>query len=187
MALLSPRHHLSKNRAQPHFCFFTTISKINIKSSLPAIGPGRANVKLFNNSITNLSVAHFCFEIVFLQASLLGLLAKIMCSICSCQLNIWHTRHVLVPILNWFLTTDLDIEACFSQITDCPGLALLPGTVHSTKKTFSQLLFAPGHRSDWQSVKRSNKTLFLKHPFTSPQTFVILIWTLAAIYCRFGF
>ena len=32
--------------------------------------------------------------------SLLGLLAKIMCSICSCQLNIWHARHRLAPILN---------------------------------------------------------------------------------------
>ena len=132
MALLSPRHHLSKNRAQPHFCFFTTISKINIKSSLPAIGPGRANVKLFNNSITNLSVAHFCFEIVFLQASLLGLLAKIMCSICSCQLNNWHVRHRLTPILNWFLILGLDKEACFSQTTDCPGFTLPPGTVQFT-------------------------------------------------------
>ena len=63
-------------------------------------------------------------------ASLLGLLAKIMCSICSCQLNIWHARHSLAPILNWFLTIDHGNEACFSLITDCPGLALPPGTVH---------------------------------------------------------
>ena len=62
--------------------------------------------------------------------SLLGLLAKIMCSICSCQLNIWHGRHRLPPILNWFLNLGLDKEACFSRTTDCPGLTLPPGTVH---------------------------------------------------------
>ena len=71
--------------------------------------------------------------VVFLpkKLSLLGLLAKIMCSICSCQLNIWHARHSLAPILNWFLTSDYGNEACFSLVTDCPGFALLPGTVHS--------------------------------------------------------
>ena len=34
------------------------------------------------------------------KVSLLGLLAKIMCSICSCQLNIWHVGHRPTPILN---------------------------------------------------------------------------------------
>ena len=34
------------------------------------------------------------------SSSLLGLLAKIMCSICSCQLNIWHAGHCPAPILN---------------------------------------------------------------------------------------
>ena len=30
-----------------------------------------------------------------------------MCSICSCQLNIWHAGHSLAPILNWFLHPEL--------------------------------------------------------------------------------
>ena len=30
-----------------------------------------------------------------------------MCSICSCQLNIWHAGHSLAPILNWFLLPEL--------------------------------------------------------------------------------
>ena len=87
--------------------------------------------KLFAWFIRFLSTT--CHNTVFTspKASLLGLLAKIMCSICSCQLNIWHAGHCLAPILNWFLTSGLDNGACSSPTTDCPGLTLPPGTVHS--------------------------------------------------------
>ena len=70
-----------------------------------------------------------------LLVSLLGLLAKIMCSICSCQLNIWHARHSLAPILNCFLIFDHGNEVYFSLVADCPGIALPPGTVHSQMKS----------------------------------------------------
>ena len=53
-----------------------------------------------------------------------------MCSICSCQLNIWHAGHSLAPILNWFFTSRVNTEACFSWLMDCPGLTLPSGAVH---------------------------------------------------------
>ena len=67
------------------------------------------------------------------RSSLLGLLAKIMCSICSCQLNIWHVGHCLAPILNCFLILGSGKEACFSRSTDRPGPTLPPGSVHQKK------------------------------------------------------
>ena len=67
------------------------------------------------------------------RSSLLGLLAEIMCSICSCQLNIWHVGHCLATILNCFLIVGSSKEACFSLSTDCFGPTLPPGSVHQKK------------------------------------------------------
>ena len=53
-----------------------------------------------------------------------------MCSICSCQLNIWHAGHSLAPILKLIFTSRVNTEACFSWLTDCPGLTLPSGAVH---------------------------------------------------------
>ena len=53
-----------------------------------------------------------------------------MCSICSCQLNIWHAGHSLAPILNWFLLPELTPKLASSWLTDCPGLTLPSGAVH---------------------------------------------------------
>jgi len=77
-----------------------------------------------------------------------------MCSICSCQLNIWHARHVLAPILNWFLQSDLGIEACFSQVKDCPGIALPPGTVHFSNKTASNSYLEEFRGFQWKRPER---------------------------------
>ena len=62
-----------------------------------------------------------------LSVSLLGLLAKIMCSICSFQLNIWNVVHRTTCILNWFLNSGHGIGACSVLATGWPGLALPPG------------------------------------------------------------
>ena len=89
-------------------------------------------VRIWKTAWWKLYLWFICGDRIFFVLSLLGLLAKIMCSICSCQLNIWHGRHRLPPILNWFLIQGLGKKACFSRTTDCPGLTLPPGTVQST-------------------------------------------------------
>ena len=61
--------------------------------------------------------------------SLLGLLAKIKCSICSYQLNIWYAPKG-AQILNWFLEMVRGSEACFTPGTGCPGIAVPPWMAH---------------------------------------------------------
>ena len=75
--------------------------------------------------------------------SLLGLLAKIKCSICSYQLNIWYAAHWVAHILNWFLELGCGKGACLVPATGCLGIALPPSTAHflredhiNNKKTF---------------------------------------------------
>ena len=63
-------------------------------------------------------------------ASLLGLLAKIKCSICSYQLNIWYAAHWAAHILNWFLELGCGKEACLVPATGCLGIALPPSVAH---------------------------------------------------------
>ena len=62
--------------------------------------------------------------------SLLGLLAKIKCSICSYQFNIWYTAHRVASILNWFLAFGLGCGACFSQAKSPPRIAVPRGWAH---------------------------------------------------------
>lgn len=64
------------------------------------------------------------------SASLLGLLAKIKCSICSYQLNIWYAAHWAAHILNWFLELGCGKEACLVPATGCLGIALPPSAAH---------------------------------------------------------
>ena len=53
-----------------------------------------------------------------------------MCSICSCQLNIWHAGHSLAPILNWFLLPELTPKLASVDSRIVPGLTLPSGAVH---------------------------------------------------------
>ena len=62
--------------------------------------------------------------------SLLGLMAKIKCSICSYQFNIWYAGHVPAHILIWFLAFGQGSEACFTLTTGCLGIALQPSAAH---------------------------------------------------------
>ena len=68
---------------------------------------------------------------VMKKLSLLGLLAQIMCSICSFQLNIWNASHWGACILNWFLHLGHGIGACSFLATGWPAIALPPGSAHS--------------------------------------------------------
>ena len=64
--------------------------------------------------------------------SLLGLMAKIKCSICSYQFNIWYVGHVSTHILIWFLVFGQGSEVYLTLTTGCLGLALLPRAAHFT-------------------------------------------------------
>ena len=59
------------------------------------------------------------------EAYLLGLLAKIKCSICSYQCENWYTRHCLVVFHIYFSTSRL-ISACTIIRTGVLGIALPP-------------------------------------------------------------
>ena len=73
-------------------------------------------------------------EIYILEKlSLLGLLAKIMCSICSFQLNIWNAAQWVACILNWFLQQGHGLKACFGLATGWLGIALPPRSAHIMK------------------------------------------------------
>ena len=57
-------------------------------------------------------------------------MAKIKCSICSYQFNIWYAGHVPAHILIWFLAFGQGSEACFTLTTGCLGIALQPSAAH---------------------------------------------------------
>ena len=62
--------------------------------------------------------------------SLLGLMAKIKCSICSYQFNIWYAGHSPAQILIWFLSLGLGSEVYLTLTTGCLGIALQPSAAH---------------------------------------------------------
>ena len=62
--------------------------------------------------------------------SLLGLMAKIKCSICSYQFNIWYAGHRPAQILIWFLSLGLGSEVYLTLTTGCLGIALQPSAAH---------------------------------------------------------
>ena len=80
---------------------------------------------------TSLVVAYaVSFTIALENLSLLGLMAKIKCSICSYQFNIWYAGHRPAHILIWFLAFGQGSEACLTLTTGCLGIALQPSAAH---------------------------------------------------------
>ena len=71
--------------------------------------------------------------------SLLGLMAKIKCSICSYQFNIWYAGHRPAHILIWFLAFGQGSEACLTLTTGCLGIALQPSAAHYSIKKFGHI------------------------------------------------
>ena len=61
-------------------------------------------------------------------------MAKIKCSICSYQFNIWYAGHRPAHILIWFLAFGQGSEACFTLTTGCLGMALQPSAAHYLTK-----------------------------------------------------
>ena len=64
------------------------------------------------------------------SSSLLGLMAKIKCSICSYQFNIWYAGHSPAQILIWFLAFGQGSEVYLTLTTGCLGIALQPSAAH---------------------------------------------------------
>ena len=80
---------------------------------------------------TSLVVAYaVSFTIALEKLSLLGLMAKIKCSICSYQFNIWYVAHWVTHILIWFLALGQGSEVYFTLTTGCLGVALQPSAAH---------------------------------------------------------
>ena len=79
--------------------------------------------------------------------SLLGLLAKIKCSICSYQLNIWYVFHRKTHILNWFLDSPQEIRVYAGPGKDSPIIAVIMGWVYNPiekrKKIGQKHVFTP--------------------------------------------
>ena len=76
------------------------------------------------------SVVHYCIN----SLSLLGRMAKIKCSICSYQFNIWYVGHVSTHILIWFLLGGQGSEVYLTLTTGCIGIALPPRAAHPISK-----------------------------------------------------
>ena len=64
------------------------------------------------------------------KLSLLGLMAKIKCSICSYQFNIWYAGQCSAHILIWFLAFGQGSEVYLTLTTGCLGFALQPSAAH---------------------------------------------------------
>ena len=75
----------------------------------------------------------------FWNLSLLGLMAKIKCSICSYQFNIWYAGHSPAQILIWFLSLGLGSEVYLTLTTGCLGIALQPSAAHYSIKKFGHI------------------------------------------------
>ena len=89
----------------------------------------------------------------FWKLSLLGLMAKIKCSICSYQFNIWYAGHSLAHILIWFLAFGQGSEACLTLTTGCLGVALQPSAAHLSLMKSLQKLFARHSLSIFFSIQ----------------------------------
>ena len=61
-------------------------------------------------------------------------MAKIKCSICSYQFNIWYVAHWVTHILIWFLALGQGSEVYFTLTTGCLGVALQPSAAHIRHK-----------------------------------------------------
>ena len=64
------------------------------------------------------------------KLSLLGLMAKIKCSICSYRFDSWYVLQCGTSLLNGFLVLGVGLGACSVRSTHRPGIAVPPGTVH---------------------------------------------------------
>jgi len=58
-------------------------------------------------------------------------MAKIKCSICSYQFNIWYAGHSPAHILIWFLAFGQGSEVYLTLTTGCLGVALQSSAAHS--------------------------------------------------------
>ena len=76
----------------------------------------------------NLAIAYLS------KTSLLGLLAKIKCSICSYQFNIWYGAHSVPHILILFVALGQGTEVYLTPTTSCLGVALQPSAAHFRQK-----------------------------------------------------
>ena len=72
-------------------------------------------------------------------------MAKIKCSICSYQFNIWYGVHSTPHILILFVALGQGTEVYLTPTTSCLGVALQPSAAHfNTKKlSINDLLCQP--------------------------------------------
>ena len=92
---------------------------------------------------------------VFANVSLLGLMAKIKCSICSYQFNIWYAGHSSAHILIWFLAFGQGSEVYLTLTTGCLGIALQPSAAHHLHKQ---------RNSTYNNTSRPLTNLAAPHP-----------------------
>ena len=90
--------------------------------------PELEHVQPINRNSTNNEV-HVIYSSTFVQGrhTFLGLLAKIKCSICSYQFNIWYTGNVQYSILNEFFRGDSSYLCLHSGTEDGRGRAQRTG------------------------------------------------------------
>ena len=83
--------------------------------------------------------------------SLLGLMAKIKCSICSYQFNIWYAGHRPAHILIWFLAFGQGSGVHLTLTTGCLGIALQSSAAHIFSQGIKKKVWPRenGHYDSW--------------------------------------
>ena len=79
-------------------------------------------------------------------------MAKIKCSICSYQFNIWYGAKAPMMLI-WFLVLGQGSEVYLTLTTGCLGLALLPTAAHApiTEKKW---------KSPWSLTKTTDENTY---------------------------
>jgi len=109
--------------------------------------------------------------------SLLGLMAKIKCSICSYQFNIWYAGHSPAQILIWFLEAGRGMPVHRTLTAGCLGVALQPCAAQTATRTARERkdLREAGARAVSNSVPRAAPPRSSPAAFSARQPF-ILTW-----------
>ena len=107
------------------------------KESRSSFG-GAKRVVISRNVGFSVNWHHWTINVILVQKdilktvklSLLGLMAKIKCSICSYRFDSWYVLQCGTSLLNGFLVLGVGLGACSVRSTHRPGIAVPPGTVH---------------------------------------------------------
>ena len=135
--------------------------------------------------------------------SLLGLMAKIKCSICSYQFNIWYAGHRPAHILIWFLAFGQGSGVYLTLTTGCLGIALQSSAAHifiielkkvRPRKTVIMTFDSYSSRLSrqflqwlcWQAFRRSPYQILGQRTGLEKETRILYVTNILPFYLQIG-